>query len=222
MSTSLSNFEVKRVNNILYGPEVTVNVDRRGLGVYLFEKFVEHAEDTFQIDAATGDEETYGFVNKKCVRLALEMKNRGIQKDDVVLVCSSNNMDSVVPILGTLYINGISVTLDPTISLRDTTHLLKLIRPKMAFVEEASIELIESALKDSPIETEIVVMGNRGRYSNYAEFLQPKAEEDTFVPKNVDDIKRTGIMFFSSGTTGLPKAIEISHYGIIYMVDSIL
>ncbi|KAI4471441.1 long-chain-fatty-acid--coa ligase [Holotrichia oblita] len=222
MSAGLPNFEVKRLNNILHGPEVKVNVDTRGLGAYLFEKFVEHAEETFQIDAATGDEETYGFVNKKCVRLALEMKNRGIQKNDVILVCSSNNMDSIVPILGTLYIQGISVTLDPTISLRDTTHLLKLIQPKIAFVEESSIELIESALSNSPFETKIIVMGNNKEYSTYAEFLKPNAEENSFTPKKVDDIKSTAIMFFSSGTTGLPKAIEISHYGIIYMVDSIL
>ncbi|GJQ77869.1 hypothetical protein Trydic_g16122 [Trypoxylus dichotomus] len=222
MSTSATNFEVKRIGNVIYGPQVKVNTDKRGLGKYLFEKFIEHAENTFQINAATEEEETYEFVNKKCIRFALELKNRGVQKNDVILVCSSNNMDSIVPILGSIYINAISVTLDPSISLRDTSHLLKLVRPKIILVEESSIELIQSALKEPNFETQIIVMGNSSKYARYSGFITPKDGENNFIPDDADNIKDTAIMFFSSGTTGLPKAIEIPHSSVIYMIESIL
>ncbi|KRT82221.1 AMP-binding protein [Oryctes borbonicus] len=131
-------------------------------------------------------------------------------------------MDSVVPVVGSIYINAINVTLDPSVSLRDTTHLLKLVRPKLILVEESSIELIESALKESNFETEVIVMGNSSKYLTYSEFLTPKEGENKFIPSEVDNIKNTAIIFFSSGTTGLPKGIEIPHSSVIYMVESIL
>lgn len=133
-------------------------------------------------------------------------------------------MDSVVPVLATIYINVINVTLDPSISLRDTAHLLKLVRPKLILVEQNSVDLIECASRQANFNTEIVVIGSSDKYSTYADFLQPKSKtmEDNFVPANVDDVKNTAAIFFSSGTTGLPKGIEISHYSMIYMVEMIL
>lgn len=150
------------------------------------------------------------------------MRKRGIQENDVVFICSSNNMESIVLNVAILYLNAITVTLDPTISLRDSTHLLKLIRPKLVLVEETSLDLIESALKDTIFETQLVVIGYTTEHVTYADFLLPKDGEDDFVPEDVGNIKNTGVIFFSSGTTGLPKGIEISHYSVIYMVESIL
>lgn len=39
--------------------------------------------------------------------------------------------------------------------------------------------------------------------------------EEDFQAKPADDVQDTAVIFFSSGTTGLPKGIMVSHYGIL-------
>lgn len=68
------------------------------------------------------------------------------------------------------------------------------------------------------IDTELVVfdhLGSSGDHTKFSEFLRPSEEEEDFVPEPPASLKDTAVIFFSSGTTGFPKGILISHYAII-------
>ncbi|KRT82222.1 AMP-binding protein, partial [Oryctes borbonicus] len=165
--------QAHRKGNIVYGPRRDVSIETRGVGRAVFNKIKEYGRKTMQIDANTGTEETYEEVNKKLIRMALEMQRRGIKPGDIILTCSYNSMDAILPVYSTLYLNATTVTLDPMISLRDSTHLINAISPKLIFVVPEAIALIEGAIANLKEAPGIVVMGSHNKYATLSEFLKP-------------------------------------------------
>ena len=175
--------------------------------------------NTIQIDVLRDQHETYSSVRKRSTRVALEMQKRGITFEDVVVTCSSSTIDTAIPILATFYLGAKIANLDITLSVRQVTHLLSLVSPKMIFVEESAVGLIEKSVENASLKAEIVVFGESPNYSTFTDFVKPQENEDQFKPVVVD-LEETTVMYFSSGTTGLPKAICHSNRSVLHFAFS--
>ncbi|XP_063930878.1 uncharacterized protein LOC135142986 isoform X2 [Zophobas morio] len=147
------------------------------------------------------------------------MQKRGITFEDVVVTCSSSTIDTAIPILATFYLGAKIANLDITLSVRQVTHLLSLVSPKMIFVEESAVGLIEKSVENASLKAEIVVFGESPNYSTFTDFVKPQENEDQFKPVVVD-LEETTVMYFSSGTTGLPKAICHSNRSVLHFAFS--
>ncbi|XP_063922941.1 uncharacterized protein LOC135137259 isoform X2 [Zophobas morio] len=158
--------------------------------------------------------ESYASVRKRSTRVAIEMQKRGITFEDVVVTCSSSTIDTAIPIIATFYLGAKIANLDITLSVRQVTHLLSLVSPKMIFVEESAIGLIEKGLENASLETEIVVFGESSKYSTFSDFVKFQETEDQFEPVVVD-LEEIAVILFSSGTTGLPKAVCHSNRSVL-------
>lgn len=143
----------------------------------------------------------------------MEMKARGVTKNDIVSICSFNNLDSSIPLFAALFLGVKIANLDPTLSLEDTIHLLLQVSPKMVFVCPEGLKLMEEALREAEIEAEIVLFDDEK--NGFLDFLQEADGENDFEPVQTHDFDETAVILFSSGTTGLPKGICMSHYGLL-------
>lgn len=70
----------------------------------------------FQIDADTGQSDTYGELLKRCVRVARWLQERGVTKDHVVSLCTPNHLDTCVPFIACLMLGIKVASLDPSLS----------------------------------------------------------------------------------------------------------
>ena len=136
---------------------------------------------------------------------------------DVIVVCSENTLDAVIPIVAGTFIGAKVSNLDPSLSIRHIKHLLSLVEPRVIFVQESSIKLIEECILNNDFQTEIIVFGTSQRYSLFSDFIKEQENEDEFEPVDLDP-EEIALMFFSSGTTGLPKPICHSNRGYMEIV----
>lgn len=70
-------------------------------------------------------------------------------------------------------------------------------------------------MKTAELDTEIVIFGDTDKYIPFSDFLVSNGNEEAFEAIPVNDIHDTAVIFFSSGTTGLPKGILSPHYGLL-------
>ncbi|KAJ8939528.1 hypothetical protein NQ314_011095, partial [Rhamnusium bicolor] len=161
------------------------------------------------------EEDTYAELLQRTVRAALELRKRNLSKNDVVILCTYNHKNSSVPFLACTFLGIPVASLDPSLSLMDTTHLIREVKPKILFIVPEALNLIEASLEETGVEAEIIIFGKSDKYTEFTDFLQPNDAEKDFIPEPAMNIQETAVIFFSSGSTGMPKGIMASQCGII-------
>lgn len=170
----------------------------------------------FQICSETGKKQTYDELLKRCVRTALHMKKRGLKEGDIIVTCSYNHLDGCLPFIASTFIGCLPASLDPTFSSAENKHLLSQIKPKIIFVSDESVAMIEKTIDELNYDTEIVVFSDDTNFTPFTEFLTELHDEEVnFKPVPCKDLNDTCLIAFSSGSVNSPKGICLTHIGAL-------
>lgn len=74
------------------------------------------------MDAQTDKTVTYAELQKKIVKCALWLRGKGIKSGDIITVCTSNHLDSIVPCLAAVYLNAILNSWNEDMNLRESAE----------------------------------------------------------------------------------------------------
>ncbi|CAH1174245.1 unnamed protein product [Phaedon cochleariae] len=185
------------------------------LGVYFFEQADKFRDNIIQIHGDTGATETFTSAKQRSIRFALSLKNLGVKPDDVVLTCLKMTMDTMIPVISSLFLGARFSAIDPVQTEEDWAHCIGKVKPKIIVVDEEQVERLEKCLETRKIELDIIVLGKSKVHKTFHDLVKPFPEEEkVFKPKRVD-CRETALILFSSGTTGLPKAMKMSHFALI-------
>ncbi|XP_060522585.1 luciferin 4-monooxygenase-like isoform X2 [Cylas formicarius] len=129
------------------------------------------------------------------------------------MLCCKNNSDNIVPALAAWYIGARVASVDPKQEVPDVKRCLAIVEPKVVFVVEDSLRLVEDSLVGSDIFPRIIVIGKSAKYKTMAEIERADICDFKLAEVTGDDV---AVIMFSSGTTSVPKGICISHYSLLY------
>lgn len=147
---------------------------------------------------------SYGQLWEDVCKLSGEMKRRGLQPGDRVLVWAPNCPQWVITFFGVLKAGGVIVPMDMRVSEQFVADVCEKTRPKFSFVSRATPDIEPLASTD------------RIYFEDLATVI------DAAVP-DADDadisVELAEIMF-TSGTTGTPKGVMLSHRNLIASIDA--
>ncbi|KAJ5129827.1 uncharacterized protein N7515_005866 [Penicillium bovifimosum] len=165
-------------------------------------------------------------------RLAAGLRAAGLKEGDRVLFLSGNDVLFPVVNLGIIMAGGIYQSANPHSNARELAYQLGLTTPSFILASDATLACALEAAEIVGMGRERIFMfddaplikddgGNdsvKTGVKHWKHLLAPKEVGSRFVWKKLtpEESKSTTVyMIMTSGTTGLPKAAEASHYSII-------
>jgi len=150
---------------------------------------------------------TYKEAQAVIKRVAAYLQSIGITKDSHVAVTGKNAPEWAVAYLAVLYAGAVVVPIDYQLSTREILALIKAGDVSAAFVDEEKFEEIQKELGTMPCFG--LAKGTR----NYIYDLTPP-NSTRFEPPVVSGQNLAAILF-TSGTTGIPKGVMLSHENFV-------
>ncbi|MER5218625.1 amino acid adenylation domain-containing protein [Streptomyces sp. NPDC002838] len=177
----------------------------------LVEAHVARTPDAVAVVA--GDESlTYAEADARAERLAAELVARGVGPETVVSVVLPRTTTMVVALLGVLKAGGAYLPVDPSFARSRLPHILPGARPHLVLVDRTTHDLVPAT--DIPV----VVLDDldlRPTPSGAAA-ARESAARPVAGPDNL------AFVVYTSGSTGVPKGVGITHVTVVNAVASLV
>ncbi|XP_076665954.1 uncharacterized protein LOC143367722 [Andrena cerasifolii] len=209
-------------DNIVYGPpgEALPNIS---IGQYCINGLREHPYHVVQIDLESGKAYTSKEILDNSVKLASILQSFGVKTGDRVSVATENHPNYYVSICGIFCAGAVFSPLNPSYTEREYRHMLEIFKPRLMFVSHRT-EIMMSEIAPTLSWTMKLIEFEDTALTDNVPTLKELLEKDTttadtFVAPSVADISKELIAIMcSSGTTGVPKGVALSHRSLLYMI----
>jgi 4-coumarate--CoA ligase len=195
-------------NPLIYrSPYSDIDIPDGPLTDFVFEGSVRYPDRAAFIDASTGTAWTYRETIERIQRTAGGLAARGFGPGDVIGVMAPNSPDYAVAFHGAAVAGGTATTINPVYGPDEIAFQLRDAGARMIVSAPASLENAAKAAAEVGI-TDVFVFGGDG--ASGAEPFDALGVADPITQRLVGP-HDTVVLPYSSGTTGLPKGVMLTH-----------
>ncbi|PYH95648.1 acetyl-CoA synthetase-like protein [Aspergillus ellipticus CBS 707.79] len=161
-------------------------------------------------------------------RVAVGLHRLGVTPKDRVLCVTSNALCYPALLMGTVMAGGIFASGQPALNHAECYRLITFTKPAVIFASRATLPIALAAARDANHpDTRIFVFDDdlltnsglpEGPIAHWQTMLGSEWEGSRFWYPNItspSDYNSTIMLLFTSGTTGSPKGVELSHRNYI-------
>ncbi|KAL0062143.1 hypothetical protein AAF712_010985 [Marasmius tenuissimus] len=164
----------------------------------------------------TGEE-----AKKRALTLSSAFQKRfSLKPDDAVVLLTDNHIDYPICIWAVQQFLGVVAPTNPAFTVSELTTHLGIIKPSLLIAQSENILTVEKAAHNVgiPLDRIITIDKNAKSYTTISQLLEegqslPSPPEIKLSPG--EGKERIAFLNASSGTTGPPKVIQISHHSVI-------
>ena len=196
---------------IFKSPYPDVEIPNVPLTHYILERIQAFGDKPALIDGPSDRTITYAQLGGAIRLVASSLSKRGFGKGDVFAIYSPNVPEYAVAFHAVSLVGGINTTVNPLYTADELAHQLNDADAKYLLTIPLFLENAQAAAAKSNVE-EIFVFGEAEGATPFASLLQSDGQlpEITINPK--EDLV---VLPYSSGTTGLPKGVMLTHHNIV-------
>jgi len=159
---------------------------------------------------------SYGELAEQVRRLAGGLRGIGVEGGDHVVLLAANRKEWVVACLAVISAGAVVVPLDAQLGDESLSHVLVDSGARYIFTTADQVGRLENVGKDGGLRSILLDVGeDDGR--SWRSLLTD--EDGDLTPSEPGDV---AALFYTSGTTGAPKGVPLSHGNIVFQIDSLL
>jgi long-chain acyl-CoA synthetase len=177
---------------------------------------------------------TYGDVDKGVSRLAGMLPNSGLEKGGRVCICLENSPEYIIANFGVQKAAGITVDINPQYSAHEARTIVRDCEAGIVITDDKFLQTIVEAVKDDGIVHTVIISRTGGpalrknaaaslpssvRSHYLADIIQGRNGDESFPEVGGQDI---AAIVYTSGSTGVPKGVMLSHENFEVNADSII
>ncbi|CAD5323717.1 unnamed protein product [Arabidopsis thaliana] len=184
---------------------------------YIFENISEFAAKPCLINGPTGEVYTYADVHVTSRKLAAGLHNLGVKQHDVVMILLPNSPEVVLTFLAASFVGAITTSANPFFTPAEISKQAKASAAKLIVTQSRYVDKIKKLQNDGVLIVTTdsdAIPENCLRFSELTQSEEPRVDS---IPEKIspDDVVA---LPFSSGTTGLPKGVMLTHKGLVTSV----
>jgi len=177
-----------------------------------------------------GGDLTYARLDERCARLASVLASGGTGEGDRIAYTGLNSSSFLVTMLAAFRLGAIFVPVNFRLTGPELRSVLECSGATVVVSEDGHRDAVDS-VRDSTVvkrrllvddDPEVPAAESARGWERWSELIEEAAPSDTLLARGFDD---PAVLMFTSGTTGLPKGVTLTHGNIWWNsvnVDSML
>jgi acyl-CoA synthetase (AMP-forming)/AMP-acid ligase II len=196
---------------IYESPHPDVDIPDVSLPSFILDGVADRADRPALIDGPSGRTLTYGELQQATAACAGGLAARGLEKGDVFAIYSPNLPEYAIAFYGVTRAGGAVTTLNPLYTAEEASRQLQDADAQYLLTVPPFLEKAQAAVDEAGIE-EVFVFGEaEGAMPFKALLTGGHAPPDVSIAPGEDLVA----LPYSSGTTGLPKGVMLTHRNLV-------
>ncbi len=190
-------------------PLPAIDIPLVPLTQYVLGKVAEMPDRPAIIDGPSGRTLSFQALSDAIHRLAGGLQASGFKAGDTLALVAPNIPEYAVVFHAVAVCGGTVTTVNPTYGAEEINFQLNDAQASVCVTVPAFIETVSKAIEGSPVQR-LLSIGASGEHRTIEALMgEPIAQ----VP--VDVMTQTVALPYSSGTTGMPKGVMLSHHNLV-------
>jgi acyl-CoA synthetase (AMP-forming)/AMP-acid ligase II len=196
---------------IFQAPEPPLEIPEVALTPWLLEGAERRGDKPAFIDAASGRTLTYGAWAEGVRRAAAGLAARGFRKGDVLAIYSPNHPEYAIAFHAVSLLGGINTTVNPSFTASELKQQLLDANARYILTVAPCLDKVREAAQDTAVK-EVLVFGDAQGATPFSSLLAAEGDPPAVAIRPHEDLVA---LPYSSGTTGLPKGVMLTHYNLV-------
>ncbi|MGH2983860.1 MAG: 4-coumarate--CoA ligase family protein [Solirubrobacterales bacterium] len=197
------------------GPEPSIEIPETDVTSFVLGEASRRGEQDALVDGPSGWAITYGNLADQVRGLAAGFAARGIGKGDVVAIYMPNLPEYALPFHGVCSAGAVNTTVNPLYTARELAYQLRDSGARMLVTVPPFLNTAREAAEEVG-GIELVVVGEAEGATPLAELIEAGAEPPEV---EIDPDRDLAVLPYSSGTTGMPKGVMLTHRNLVANIN---